>query len=121
MIPPRDRPDEVDREDVLRVASRLMTGRQDPHIVLPVADHILNWLTGDGDQDGMAVHPLGDLTHPQAVRQDVAADQYVFDRNFGGRDHPQRLRNRIRHRRDQLLRSPRWLAKTVARALGRHA
>ena len=82
----------------------------------PEATHTVT----DGDQDGMAVLPLGQLTHPHAVHQDVAADRYVFDRNFGGRDHPQRLRNRIRRRRDQLLRSPRWLAKTVARALGRH-
>ena len=55
-----------------------------------------------------------------AVVADAAADRYAFDRQFGGRDHPDRLRNRIRRRRDQLLRSPRWLAKKVARALGRH-
>jgi hypothetical protein len=41
-----ERPDEWDRADVLMVASRLMTGREDPHIVLPVADHILMWLAG---------------------------------------------------------------------------
>lgn len=36
--------DEDEREDALRIASRLMTGREDPHVVLPVADHLLTWM-----------------------------------------------------------------------------
>lgn len=60
---PRERPDEMDREDVLMVASRLMTGKHDPHIVLPVADHILSWLAGDGGQDGVR------LRHAAMIRQ----------------------------------------------------
>ena len=83
----------------------------------PEATHTVT----DGDQEGMAAHPLGPLTHPQVVRVDVAADRYAFDRQFGGRDHPDRLHNRLRRRRDQLLRSPQWLAKKVAKVLGRHA
>jgi hypothetical protein len=70
----RQRPDEMDREDVLLVASRLMTGRNDPHIVLPTADHILKWLTGDGEQEGIR------------QRQSAMMRQYynVRDRDNGG-------------------------------------
>ena len=67
----------------------------------------------EGDQEGLALHPLGPLTHPKHVRQDRAADRFVFDRNFGGSEHPDRLRNRLIRRRDQILRAPAWLAKKI--------
>lgn len=38
----------------------------------------------DDDHDGLPVHPLGSLTHPDRVVQDVSADRYVFDHHFGG-------------------------------------
>jgi hypothetical protein len=40
--------DENERQDALTIASRLMTGREDPHIVLPVADYLLTWMRADG-------------------------------------------------------------------------
>ena len=66
-----------------------------------------------GDEEGMPVQPLGPLTHPASVRQDAVADRHVFNQNFGGRDHPDRMRSRFKRRRDQLLRSPQWLLKKI--------
>lgn len=57
MIIPRQRPDEDDRAEVLNIASGLMTGRKDPHIVLPVADHLLNW-AADVTRPGTVEHRL---------------------------------------------------------------
>ena len=81
----------------------------------PDATHTVS----SGDQDGLPIHPLGVLTHPEKVKQDQAADRLVFDHNFGGLTHPNRMRNRLRRRRDQLLRSPQWVVKKVRQALGR--
>ena len=67
----------------------------------------------EGDQEGLAIHSLGPLTHPKRVRRDRAADRFVFDRNFGGKEHPDRLRNRLIRRGDQMLRAPAWLAKKI--------
>ena len=72
------------------------------------------------DEQGLSVYPLGPMTHPSAVRQNTRADRYVFDRNFGGSNHPDRFFNRMRRRRDQLLRSPYWLLKQVRKVVGRH-
>lgn len=67
----------------------------------------------DDNLEGMPSSALGNLTHPTAVRQDVAADRYVFDRNFGGKEHPDRLKNRIKQFGVQLLRAPLWLIRKL--------
>jgi len=72
-----------------------------------------------GDEEGLPIYPLGPLTHPHAVKQNLAADRHVFNHNFGGLEHPDRLKNRIKRRWAQLLRSPKWLAKKVRYVLGR--
>jgi hypothetical protein len=36
------------------------------------------------DQEGPPSYPLGDLTHPNQVENDIEADRYVFDHHFGG-------------------------------------
>lgn len=36
-------------------------------------------------QEGLPVHPLGPLTHPDKIEQDSRADRYVFNHTFGGR------------------------------------
>ena len=38
----------------------------------------------DEDQPGTPVKPLGDFTHPADVKQNLIADQYVFDHLLGG-------------------------------------
>jgi hypothetical protein len=81
----------------------------------PDATHTLS----AGDEEGLPVQALGALTHPQHVKQNLAADRHVFNHNFGGLNHPDRLSSRLRRRRDQLLRSPQWLAKKVRLAFGR--
>jgi hypothetical protein len=68
------------------------------------------------DQAGMGAEPLGPLTHPNQVQQDLSADRYVFDRNFGGREHPDRWRNRLSKRRNQASRLPWWLIKQLKQA-----
>lgn len=65
------------------------------------------------DEVGIAAYPLGPLTHPRAVRQDHAADRFVFNHNFGGATHPDRWLNRAKWRMDQIRRGPRWLVKTI--------
>ena len=72
----------------------------------------------EGDLEGLPVSALGPLIHPQAVRQDKAADKFVFNRNFGGRDHPDRMRNRINRRSAQLRRAPAWLARKIGNLFG---
>jgi hypothetical protein len=47
------------------------------------------------------------------VQQDLAADRYVFDRNFGGKEHPDRLKNRFKRRGAQFLRAPSWLLRKL--------
>lgn len=69
------------------------------------------------EQAGLPALSLGPLTHPVVVKQDLAADRYVLNHNFGGRDHPDRLRNRLVKRWSQLLRSPKWLAKKLKQHL----
>jgi hypothetical protein len=71
-----------------------------------------------GDQEGLPIYPLGPLTHPKGVAQDRAADRLILDHNFGGLQHPDRWRNRLSKRRDQLLRSPQWAIKKLKQALG---
>lgn len=39
----------------------------------------------DSAFSNMPTHALGTLTHPHVVAQNVDADRYVFDHNFGGR------------------------------------
>lgn len=70
------------------------------------------------DQVGLPTSPLGPLTHPARVKQDLAADRHVLDQNFGGRTHPDRWRNRLEHRKAQLLRSPQWALKRLKQVLG---
>lgn len=41
--------------------------------------------TKDNSLAAMATSPLGELTHPDAIEQDVAADHYAFDYAFDGR------------------------------------
>lgn len=60
---------------------------------------------------GLAVEPLGALTHPITVERNRTADKFVFNQNFGGATHPDRLISRIKWRVDQIKRSPQWLAK----------
>jgi len=69
------------------------------------------------DQDGLPACALGPLTHPPKVIKNRTADKFVFNRNFGGKDHPDRLRNRFVRRRNQLFRAPAWLAKKIRQAL----
>ena len=66
-----------------------------------------------GDQEGLPAQPLGPLTHPEVIKQDRAADRFVFNHHFGGLEHPDRWRSRLRWRRDQLLRAPQWLLKKI--------
>lgn len=35
---------------------------------------------------GMATKAIGELRHPKTIEQDAAADRYVFEHTFGGRD-----------------------------------
>jgi hypothetical protein len=83
----------------------------------PDATHTVS----SGDQDGLPIYPLGILTHPKQVKQNLAADRHVFNHNFGGLDHPDRMINRLRKRRDQFMRSPQWLAKKIRLAFNRRA
>jgi integrase len=83
----------------------------------PDATHTVS----SGDQDGLPIFPLGTLTHPKQVKQNLAADRHVFNHNFGGLDHPDRLINRLRKRRDQFMRSPQWLVKKIRLAFNRRA
>lgn len=73
----------------------------------------------EGDLEGLPVSALGALVHPAVVRRDRAADKFVFNRNFGGRDHPDRVRNRVKKRYAQLLRAPSWLVRKVRKLFGR--
>ena len=63
--------------------------------------------------DGMPAEAIGKLTHPVNVQQDLAADRYVLDRNFGGKDHPDRLKNRFKRRGAQFLRAHSWLLRKL--------
>lgn len=47
----------------------------------------------DQEQEGLSVHPLGPLTHPDRVEQNKQADRYVFDHTFGG--YKQRFSRRL--------------------------
>jgi hypothetical protein len=42
--------------------------------------------TAAADMPGRPAEPLGVLVHPSAVERDEAADKYVFDHAFGGRE-----------------------------------
>ena len=75
----------------------------------PDATHTL----ATGDQEGLPSLPLGELTHPNIMKQNLAADLFVFNHHFGGLEHPRRLRSRLRWRRDQLLRAPQWFLKKL--------
>jgi hypothetical protein len=75
----------------------------------PDATHTV---TGD-DQAGLPTARLGVLTHPKRVVQNNNADRFVFNRNFGGREHPKRLVNRLKRVYQRLLRSPAWLLKKL--------
>lgn len=77
----------------------------------PDATHTM----ADNDQNGLPARPLGLITHPTRIQQDKQADRLIFDQNFGGKNHPHRLRNRFKYRYDQLLRSPQWLVKQIRR------
>ena len=65
------------------------------------------------DEEGLPSQSLGPLTHPLQVKQDRAADRLIFANNFDGATHPDRWWNRLKWRRDQLLRSPQWLVKKI--------
>jgi hypothetical protein len=65
------------------------------------------------DQVGLATLSLGELTHPHTVEQNRDADFVILNQNFGGLDHPDRWRSRLRWRRDQILRAPQWLMKKI--------
>jgi len=73
------------------------------------------------DEEGLPMQSLGTMTHPKAIKQELKADRHVFDHHFGGMNHPDRLMNRLRWRRDQLLRSPQWLVKKIRQAFNRRA
>ena len=66
-----------------------------------------------GDQEGLPSLPLGELTHPKVIKQDRAADLFVFNHQFSGLNHPDRWRSRLRWHRDQLIRAPKWLLKKL--------
>ena len=83
----------------------------------PDATHTVS----SGDQDGLPIYPLGMLTHPKQVKQNLVADRHVFNHNFGGLEHPDRMINRLRKRRDQFMRSPQWLVKKIRLAFNRRA
>ena len=72
----------------------------------------------ESDQAGMTVKPLGTLTHPPSVKQNIAADRFVFDHNFGGLAHPDRFYNRLKRRQERLFRAPAWLFKKIKNILG---
>ena len=74
-----------------------------------------------GDKEGLPIFPLGPLTHPKHVKQNLVADRYVFNHHFGGLNHPDRLISRLKWRRDQFLRSPQWLVKKIRQAFNRRA
>jgi hypothetical protein len=80
----------------------------------PDATHTVS----ETDQEGLPMHPLGPLTHPKVVRPNVKADRRILNNNFGRLQHPDLLRNRLRYRWDQLLRSPNWLVKKMRQVLG---
>ena len=48
----------------------------------PDATHTIK----DDDQVGLPRYPLGELTHPKRVIQDIVADCYIFENYFGGRN-----------------------------------
>jgi hypothetical protein len=75
----------------------------------PEATHTVT----SSDEFGLEANPLGPLTHPGAVRQNFAADKFVFNQNFGGAAHPDRWMNRARWRMDQIRRAPGWLIKNI--------
>ncbi len=58
------------------------------------------------DQAGLPAYPLGPITHPARLEQDLRADRYTFDHVFGG------LGRRLRIR---LLRTPKRVAAKVYR------
>jgi hypothetical protein len=76
----------------------------------PDATHTVS----SSDQAGLPVSPLGSLTHPEKIEANVRADRWVFDHNFGGRDHPFRFVNRVRMIFARALRAPGWVIKKVA-------
>lgn len=75
----------------------------------PEATHTV---TAD-NESGIASYALGKLTHPKGIRRNRVADKFVFYYHFDGSTHPDRLSNRLRWRRDQILRSPQWLMKKL--------
>lgn len=75
----------------------------------PDATHTIT----NNDQAGLPVFPLGPLTHPQKIEANAYADRWVFDHNFGGLNHPLRLRNRVKSMYAKALRAPAWLARKI--------
>lgn len=67
----------------------------------------------DSEQARLPTHALGRLSHPKVIKQDLKADRFVFDHNFGGLNHPDRFFNKLKTIRDRLIRSPRWLLKKL--------
>ena len=47
----------------------------------PAATHTYRAVAVEGEP----IAPLGPMTHPPSVKQDLAADRFVFDHHFGGR------------------------------------
>jgi hypothetical protein len=80
----------------------------------PEATHTV---TAD-DQAGLPALPLGPLTHPTVVKQNLVADRHVLNQNFGGSSHPDRFNNQLRRRKEQLFRSPQWALKKLKQAFG---
>ena len=65
------------------------------------------------DEEGIPALPLGPITHPSVIKQHRAADRFVFNHNFGGNEHPDRLLNLLKKRFGQLQRAPQFLPKQI--------
>jgi hypothetical protein len=80
----------------------------------PEATHTVT----SNNESGIASYPLGEVTHPRKIQQDRSADKFVFNNHFDGATHPDRWRNRLRWRRDQVLRAPQWVLKKLKNWFG---
>jgi len=70
------------------------------------------------DQAGLPALRIGVLTHPTKIKQNLAADNFILNMNFGGADHPDRWHKRLGRRKNQLFRSPQWILKKLRQLLG---
>jgi hypothetical protein len=79
----------------------------------PDATHTL----ADNDRDGLPSNPLGPLTHPTVFQANRRADKLIFDQNFGGASHPDRMINKIKGKYQRMLRLPKWVLKQLMRLI----